>query len=57
MKWRIGLWWWILKQMGNGNYNMFDETWWTGGHWTFGAHEEGGLLKTQAPCSKDYLLP
>jgi len=26
MKWRMGLWWCILKQMANDNYNLFDET-------------------------------
>jgi hypothetical protein len=57
MKLMMGLWWCLLKQMGNKNYNLFDETWWTGGHWTFGTHEEGSLLKTLAPCSKNCLLP
>jgi hypothetical protein len=22
--------------------------WWSRGHWTFGAHEEGGLIRTHA---------
>jgi hypothetical protein len=35
----------------------FNETWWTWGHETFGAHEEGGLLKTHAPFFKGCLLP
>jgi hypothetical protein len=34
----------------------FNEIRWTKGHETFGAHEEGDLLKTQAPLSKDCLL-
>jgi hypothetical protein len=36
---------------------MFDETWWTKAHGMFGSHEEGGLLGSQAPMSKDCLLP
>jgi len=35
---------------------MFVKTLWTRGHWTFGAHKEGGLLGAQAPLSKNYLL-
>jgi hypothetical protein len=34
----------------------FDETWWVGGHGTFGAHEVGGLIWTKAPFSKNCLL-
>ncbi len=30
----------------------FDETWWIKGHGTFGAHEEGGLLRAHAPLSE-----
>jgi len=32
-----------------------DETWWVGGHGTFGAHEVRGLLWTLTPFSKDCL--
>jgi hypothetical protein len=34
----------------------FNETWWVGGHGTFGAYEIGGLLWTWTPLSKDCLL-
>lgn len=34
----------------------FDETQWIKGHGTFGAYEEGGLLRAQAPLFKDCLL-
>jgi hypothetical protein len=33
----------------------FDETWWVGGHGTFGAHEVGGLLWTWTSISKTCL--
>jgi len=32
-----------------------DEKWWIEGHGTFGAHEVGGLLWTQAPFFRDCL--
>jgi len=34
----------------------FNETWWTKGHGTFGAHEKGGLLKAHAPFFLNDLL-
>ncbi len=44
--------WWGEQVMGSMRFN---ETWWVGGHATFGAHEVGGLLWTHAPFSKNYL--
>jgi hypothetical protein len=37
--------------MGNGK-DKVQSTWWTKGHGTFGAHEEGGLIKAHAPPIK-----
>jgi len=54
MGWRVGLWWHMIKQMGDG-IMKFNETWWIKGHGTFGAHEEGGLLRAYVPFFKDCL--
>jgi hypothetical protein len=35
----------------------FDETWWMRGHGTFGAHEEGCILRTWASLFKGWILP
>jgi hypothetical protein len=43
IKWRIGQRWCMIKQMGNGNYEVqWNVMSW--GHGMFGAHEVGGLL-------------
>jgi hypothetical protein len=40
----------VAHEKANGGWELwgFNETWWIGGHGTFGAHEVG-LLWTQAP--------
>jgi hypothetical protein len=49
----------VVHERANGQWELQGSSWvpwWIKGHGTFGAHEEGGLLGTHAPLSKDYLL-
>jgi hypothetical protein len=55
MGWKIGLNRHMIGQMAM-QIMKFDKTWWTRGHGMFSPHEEGGLLITHAPLSKNYLL-